>query len=260
MNKKGILAQYDDLRIHGEYPGTRTEITLPVVRLVDVSNGWEGMVIYSNLDESNAETVIQEQVDYFQKLHQNFEWKVFDYDRPADLKARLKQHGFKIEGKDALLILDLQKASGSLWEPIQHDVRRILDPADLPKVREVEEKVWHEDCTWVVTYLGNALREDPPHMSIYLATVNGEPACTAWIHFPQNSPFASLFGGSTVAAYRRQGVYAAVLAARAQEARQRGVRYLTVDASRMSRPILEKYGFELIGWSNPCKWKSKKEE
>jgi hypothetical protein len=44
---------------------------------------------------------------------------------------------------------------------------------------------------------------------------------------------------------------------RAQEAKARQVSYLTVDASPMSRPILEKFGFEMIAYSYPCKWKLK---
>ena len=64
-----------------------------------------------------------------------------------------------------------------------------------------------------------------------------------------------MWGGSTVSEFRNQGLYTALLATRAQEARLRGVRYLTVDASPMSRPILEKFRFEMISTSWPCKWK-----
>jgi hypothetical protein len=44
---------------------------------------------------------------------------------------------------------------------------------------------------------------------------------------------------------------------RLQEAKARGVKYLTVDASPMSRPILEKFGFEFIANTHACKWKVK---
>lgn len=33
------------------------------------------------------------------------------------------------------------------------------------------------------------------------------------------------------------------------------VKGLTVDASPMSRPILEKFGFHLIAYSYPCQWR-----
>jgi len=87
--------------------------------------------------------------------------------------------------------------------------------------------------------------------------VNGQPASAAWTYFPKHSQFASLWGGSTVSGFRKQGLYTSLLAVRAQEARDRGVRFLTVDASDMSRPILEKFSFERIAYSYPCKWEAK---
>lgn len=92
---------------------------------------------------------------------------------------------------------------------------------------------------------------------MYVAYVDGQPATAAWMLFPPHSQFASLWGGSTLRRFRRQGLYTALLAARAQEARARQVRYLTVDASPMSRPILEKFGFEVSAYSYPCKWEWK---
>jgi len=50
-------------------------------------------------------------------------------------------------------------------------------------------------------------------------------------------------------------LYTALLAVRLQEAAARQVGYLTVDASPMSQPILEKFGFECSAYSYPCKWK-----
>ena len=94
-------------------------------------------------------------------------------------------------------------------------------------------------------------------MSVYVAYIDDQPASAAWTYFPKHSQFASLWGGSTLQNFRKLGLYTGLLAVRAQEAKARQVRYLTVDASEMSRPILEKYGFEMITYSYPCKWKRK---
>ena len=59
-------------------------------------------------------------------------------------------------------------------------------------------------------------------------------------------------GGATLEGFRKRGIYTAVLAARAREARERGYRFLTIDASPMSRPIAAKHGFRLLATSNPC--------
>jgi predicted acetyltransferase len=92
-------------------------------------------------------------------------------------------------------------------------------------------------------------------MSVYVAYVDEQPASAAWIYFPKHSQFASLWGGSTIRSFRKRGLFTALLAVRAREAKARQARYLTVDASPMSRPILEKFGFERIAYSYPCKWK-----
>ena len=119
---------------------------------------------------------------------------------------------------------------------------------------DVHRQVWDEDFSWLNRYLGEALREYPEQMSVYVAYIVAQPASSAWVYFPKHSQFASLWGGSTLSGFRRQGLYTTLLAVRAQEARARGLRYLTVDASPMSRPILEKFGFEMIAYSWPCKW------
>jgi hypothetical protein len=139
-------------------------------------------------------------------------------------------------------------------------VQRITDPARIADVRAVLGSVWDEDPAWLDHHLGTALRTYPEQMSIYAAYVDEKPASAAWIYFPKHSQFASLWGGSTVSGFRKQGLYTALLAVRAQEAKRRAVRYLTVDASDMSRPILEKLGFEMIAYSYPCKWKLKRGE
>ena len=154
-------------------------------------------------------------------------------------------------------MLDLEDAPEILWQPVHHHVQRIFTLEKLADVQTVEEQVWGEDSSWVIDYLGGAFSKYPKQMSVYAAYVDGQPASAAWIYFPKNSQFASLWGGSTLSGFRRQGLYTALLAVRAQEARDRQVRYITVDASPMSRSILEKFGFEWIANSYPCKWVSK---
>ena len=101
------------------------------------------------------------------------------------------------------------------------------------------------------------LREQPERTSIYVAYVNGTPACAGRLNFDPTSQFASLWGGSTVSDYRRRGLFTALVAVRAQEAKQRGARFLTVDARPMSRPILERNGFKLLAFANAVYWRTK---
>ena len=47
------------------------------------------------------------------------------------------------------------------------------------------------------------------------------------------------------------------MATRVQEAIRRGFNFLTIDASKMSRPIAEKYGFQLLTYAHACMWHPK---
>lgn len=258
MNKSQIVSLYDqDQRIDVEYPDTRREVTPHVVRHIDTSGVGEGFISYSQVNDVNTDDVIREQVNYFESIGQDFEWKLYDYDQPSDLKDRLETHGFIIEEAEAIMVFDLETAPEILWQPVLHNVQQITDPKNLVDVQSVEQQVWDEDYSYLLEFLGNALSNYPDQMSVYVAYINEQPASAAWIYFPNHSQFASLWGGSTVSTFRKQGLYTALLAVRAQEAKSRQVKFLTVDASPMSRPILEKIGFEMIAYSYPCKWKRK---
>jgi GNAT superfamily N-acetyltransferase len=56
----------------------------------------------------------------------------------------------------------------------------------------------------------------------------------------------NLFGGGVLPEARGRGVYRALVSARWEDAKQHGTPALTVQAGRMSRPVLERLGFEFI--------------
>jgi GNAT superfamily N-acetyltransferase len=254
MTRDEFLAFYDqDQRIDDIFPGSRREVTPDVIRQVDLS-GRMGMVIYSRLDASNADAVIEAQIAYYEGIGQDFEWKVFGHDQPADLKDRLARRGFEIEEAEALLVLDLASPPPVLLAPPAHEVTRITDPDKIADVMAVQNKIWDEDFSWLGDYLVSDLRERPDTLSVYVVFKEGVPVSSAWLRFREGSPFASMWGGSTLDAYRGQGIYTALLAVRVQEAQARGVRFLTIDASPMSRPIVEKHGFQFITHMYACTW------
>ena len=72
------------------------------------------------------------------------------------------------------------------------------------------------------------------------------PPAAAWIRYYPDSRFAELYGGATLPAHRGKGLYKALVQARAKEARERGIRFLVVDTSPMSGPILQRHGFVFL--------------
>jgi len=237
-----LLSQFDqEMRRGITYPDMHKDTLLWGVRFVRPAPGMS-FIAYHRLDESNADAAIQEQLEYFKVNKQLFSWIVYDHDQPVDMKQRLVAHGFQPDEPGALMVLDLSTRNTTLLEPSGFDIRQITQRAGLGDVIAVLEQVWGSNFDWVWERLGNHLGI-PGYLTLYIAYVADAPASVGWVYFHQSSQFASLFGGSTVGEQRTRGLYTAILARRVQEARQRGKRYLTVETSPMSQPMVARYGF-----------------
>lgn len=250
-----LLQLYDQQRREITYPGIRREDTGSVIRHIDLT-GDQSYIVYSQLDAATADQVIQGEIAYFRQLGHDLEWKLYSHDTPPDLNERLAAHGFEIGEVEALMVLDLNSQPALLGRDFPHDIRRVETPAGIRSILAVQTEVEGEDYTWLADELAAELEQQPDAISLYAAYAGGQPVCSAWIRFPPGTTFASLWGGSTLAAYRGQGFYSALVAVRAREALARDYRYLTVDASPMSSPILEKIGFVRLTDTYPCLWKA----
>jgi len=254
MDTKAILALYDEeQRINPEFPGVRKERRPHVIRYLSEVAG-SHFILYSQLTGADVEAVIAEEQAYFGPLGE-VEWKVYAHDRPANLRERLVACGFEAEEPEAIMVLDLEEEPlrSASAPPGDVTVKRLESTSQLEDVRRIEEAVWGEDFGWMTKSLATNLAV-PGYLSVYVAYVDGRPACAGWIYFHPNSQFAGLWGGSTVPEHRGRGLYTAVLVTRVQEAAARGYRFLTVDASQMSRPILTRHGFQLLTMAWACKW------
>jgi N-acetylglutamate synthase-like GNAT family acetyltransferase len=100
-----------------------------------------------------------------------------------------------------------------------------------------------------------AKETDPNITRIFVAEAEGKVVCAAWIRFMAESEFGGLYGGSTLAEYRGRGIYKALVAVRAAEAVAHGCKYLTVDCSEDSRPILQRLGFVAVTTTTPYVWR-----
>lgn len=254
MDRTQLLALHDQQqRIEIEDRTMRREVTAEVVCHVSLNHG-EGMIIHSRLTSGNADRVIQEQIHRFEAIGQDFEWKTYAHDTPPDLGTRLAAHGFEAEEPEALLVLDIATAPAALLQPVTQDIRHITDPARLEAIDRIQASVWGESDPRHLAALRDDLIQDPAHLSIYVAYADDLPVAYGRITYHDRNPFAGLWGGSTLKAYRGRGFYTALLAVRLQEAKARGVRFLAIDASPMSRPIVEKHGFQFLTMTQPFKW------
>lgn len=255
MDAVQILALYDaQQRRDIVYPGYRREPTPDVVRHVPLVSYEDGFVLYCRLDAARADDVIREQIDYFERLNIDFEWKYFAHDAPADLLARLETAGFELEVAETVMALETASAPDRLTRPPAVEVRRVTRLEQLPDLVTVQEQVWQQDFDWLTRRMTDDLQHNPDQVRAFVAYLNGQPVSSAWMYFHPGSQFASLWGGSTLPAYRGQGLYTTLLAARLQAAQEKGARFLTLDAGPMSRPILEKLGFKTLIETRACKW------
>jgi hypothetical protein len=254
MNRNNLLVRYDkDLRLRINYPEARKEITRDVVRILRNAPGMN-VVAFTFANETRLDSVIAREVDYLQPLNQPFSWKVYDHDRLPSLKSRLSLNGFQEEGDPAdVMVLDVRKAPAALLQPVTTDIRRVTDGDGLKDVIHVLDEVWGGHNTWVNERLGSHLQV-PGYASVYVAYIENRPVSIAWTYFPRGQ-FATLFAGSTVPAYRRQGLYTGLLATRVQEIRRRGYPFAVVETGAMSRPIVAKYGFQHLTTVYDYEWK-----
>lgn len=256
MDLPAILELYDadqrrDLHLHG----TRREMEGTVVRHVALDFPLS-YVSFSRLTAATADDVIRQQREYFALHGGPVEWTVYSHDGPPDLQARLGAHGFEAEETETVVVLDLESMSPGLCEPVAHDIRRIRDLRGLVDVAasKCEDCVAPLEQLEINQRLQRELQEIPDQLSIYVGYCDGEPVGSGWMRMTPASPFASLWGGSTRPGFRNRGYYTALVAIRAQEARDRGARFLTVDAQSMSRPILLNLGFQELTRATPMVW------
>ncbi|MBI9048691.1 MAG: hypothetical protein JEZ00_04700 [Anaerolineaceae bacterium] len=255
MDIQDVLEIFDrEQRKEVMLPGMRREETANVIRMIpDKKN--EGMIIYSHLPNKKIEDVILSEIGYFSKLGMDFEWKAYRHDQPEGLNALLANMGFEVETPDSVMVYDLAEAPAWVHEDISPGIRRITSSEEVERVLTVQRKVWDEELPNLVSYLRLQLNQYPDLISIFAAYDNKTPVSSAWTTYYPGSQFAGLWGGSTLPDFRKQGYYSSLLKIRMQEAMQRGVRYLTVDASPMSRPILENFGFQCITHAWRCVWR-----
>ncbi|MCB8944861.1 MAG: GNAT family N-acetyltransferase [Ardenticatenaceae bacterium] len=247
-----ILALYDEQeRIRKERPLYQREMTAEVVRLISQDPSQPHFVMYSQLNESNADEIIQREKAYYPNMGgAGLEWMLYEHDEPADLGERLRQHGFVPGAQEGLLVADLQEWSEVYQQPITADadyqIRRLVTSEEIGQLVQLQAQVYGQDFSQLQTELEENLMLEPDGWAIYGAYAEGQLVCGAWISFPPKSSFATLSGGATLKAYRQRGLYLQMVATRALMALARGYRFLLVYAGDMSRPILLKRGFRSL--------------
>ena len=252
-----IRALYE-LRVRQEpkYPGALIEKGPHTVRLIEGSRAWLSWSDFGGLAEEEVDAAIESEIARFRELGLlgDLEWKLFGRDKPGDLRERLAARGFvPKDPADAILVLDLSDLPSELRSGAGHDLRRLKGRAAFDAMWQVVTEVWPEDADDTMRFVEESLAADPEGQSLWIAFADGRPVAEGRVEFACGE-FAGLWGGATLPAYRQRGIYTALVAARAAEAIERGCRFLTIDASPMSRAVLEKRGFRFLDTALECNY------
>jgi GNAT superfamily N-acetyltransferase len=255
-----LLLAYDTqlrARVPDRLPaGVHVEREGPLVRTLGQKYG--GFVEYRNLgglEGADLDELIARQIRVFAERGERFEWKLHGHDRPPDLPQRLRAAGFSPEDMETVVIAPVAKIAGRPSLPEGVSLREVVDRADLDRIAAFEEAVWRDDGhSWLADSLEAERAADAEGLTILVVEAASEIVCAAWVRFEHGTEFATLWGGATLPGWRRRGIYRATVAYRATLAAERGFRFMTVDASADSRPILERLGFVAVTTTTPYVW------
>ncbi len=260
MDRVAVLTAYNEQIRRATVPdgtGAAFEQTDRLVRRL-AQPGHEGSgITWTDLDSANVDEVIAEQIAFFSSRSQSFEWKLFDYDQPADLPNRLLAAGLMAEEPESLVVAEVDAtidALASTRDPEGVRVERVTDPAGVGRMGSVQETVFGEDRSELTASILAQLSAAPELTGLFLAVAGDLPVSAARIELLPGTEFAGLWGGGTLSQWRGRGIYRSLVKVRAELAAERGYKYLMVDASDQSRPILERLGFTFLATTTPYIW------
>ena len=180
------------------------------------------------------------------------EWKIRSHDRPDDLAARLRRAGFVPEPRETVLIgLAAEQAARQAGSVPEVSIRLTDTAEDMRQIAAMESEVWAQDWSWLADDLAG--RVATGQFAVFVAEVGdqvvswpGRCCKPARTRGPVGSPDPGRLA--------RPGHLPCAGGPPGRTAAGRGVRYLQVDASDDSRPILERLGFVAVTTTTPYVW------
>ncbi len=259
MDAKKVLADYNaQVRrsTRADLAGSAVDDLGSVVRWLAPPGQGLSTITWSDLTADTADAAIAAQRDYFTARGEGVEWKLYDYDQPADLADRLVAAGFVAEDEELMLFAETAAIQAEVVLPEGVRLVPVTDEAGVHALMEVHRhEPGSEEMSWLTQALLEALGDPRQLTEMVVAMAGTEPVSSARIEFVPGIDFAGLWGGSTVPQWRGKGIFRALVAYRADRAAARGYKYLQVDASQMSRPILKRLGFTPVASTTPYVWK-----
>lgn len=252
-----LLRAYDEQARPAESrdlpPGLYAEQDGPIVRVVGDRQGFVNGPVDLGVTGADLDALIRRQQEFFAARGEGLEWKTRAHDRPAELVDRLRAAGFVPEDTETVLVglaADVADEHPPLPEGVE--LHEITDEAGFAQIAEMESQVWSADRGNLAPRLSREVAAGLT--AVYAAVAEARVVSAAWADYKPGIEFVGIWGGATLADWRGRGIYRGLLAKRAWLAVRRGYRYLQIDASQDSAPIVARLGFTEITTTTPYVW------
>ena len=209
-------------------------------------------VVAVRLSPDDVDDAVAEARAWYAALGQpEHAWWIGDSATPPDLEERLAGHGFVPDPEQpSATAMVLDRAPTVVAHP-GIEVRPLAGVDDLRTMLEIDVAVWEtteQDRASLFDDLGTTWERicAQTGRTTYLAWPDGVPSAYATLVMT-GSGVGTLLGGTTLPEARGRGLYQALVQRRWDDAVAQGAPGLVVQASEMSRPVLERIGFVATG-------------
>jgi ribosomal protein S18 acetylase RimI-like enzyme len=256
-------AAADNLAAHATWAQQRT----PGMRVLDVAGVAAGdsglrcdtfsVVSRARLSRADAARAVAAVLAHFRAEGRPFSWWVGPGDEPTDLGETLAAHGLAADESEVAMAVDLARptpadgapaASGAPGALGELRITRATTAALLANFAAVNAANWDPPDVDVLTFYDRAspvlLGSDSP-LCYWVGYVDERPVAAVETAFAGS--VAGIYNVSTLAAFRRRGIGAAMVRHALDEARARGYRTAILQAARGAVGLYERAGFVAFG-------------
>ena len=260
MTISELLTAYDQqLRTDAETPSAVAVERLGPLRLVTFAGG-RGFVTYQSLDGAGAATIadwVAEATAFFRDdpAIDRVEWKTRGHDAAPGLHEALLGNGFEPEETESVMVGPAGALCVDVDLPDGVNLRRVTEEPDIRAMSAMQDEVFGSPVSDgnAEAILRRAGLDDG--MELWVAEHEGKIVSAGRLEPVPGTDFAGIWGGATLGAWRGQGIYRAVTAARAKAALTMGKNLIHSDSTEYSRPILERYGLLRVSTTTPYCWR-----
>jgi hypothetical protein len=222
-------------------PGRLLHVTERYALAHDVGHTWAGAEGF-RLAGHDVEAAVDEVHAMVRGRAERCSWWLTERSTPADLEERLLALGIAPEDDDYLHAGMLLTREPPRVDDIE--VRQVATLAEYAEARRLAYDAFANPHPRVPTGDELAIQWEREIDPTYAAWIDGRLASVGRAIFTRAGVY--LIGGATAEWARGRGAYRAVVRARWDAAVERGTPALAVGAGSMSRPILERLGFEQV--------------